>query len=106
MFSGCEKDAGASGNYINPTMSARVRTAYSFKIKYGRVEVRAKLPRGDWLWPAIWMMPRNSEYGTWPSSGEIDIMETRGNNESYPDGGINWFVSTMHWGPNLSYNRY
>lgn len=39
--------------------SARVRTAESFSFRYGRVEVRAKLPRGDWLWPAIWMLPSN-----------------------------------------------
>lgn len=42
---------------------------------YGKIEVRAKLPRGKGTWPAIWMMPANSEYGIWPNSGEIDIME-------------------------------
>ena len=40
-----------------------------------KVEVRAKLPTGVGTWPAIWMMPNNSEYGGWPNSGEIDIME-------------------------------
>ena len=40
-----------------------------------KVEVRAKLPTGVGTWPAIWMMPNNSEYGSWPNSGEIDIME-------------------------------
>jgi beta-glucanase (GH16 family) len=43
--------------------------------KYGRVEVRFKLPAGRGTWPAIWMMPQNSVYGGWPNSGEIDIME-------------------------------
>jgi beta-glucanase (GH16 family) len=42
---------------------------------YGRFEVRAKLPKGRGTWPAIWMLPSNSEYGNWPASGEIDIME-------------------------------
>jgi beta-glucanase (GH16 family) len=42
---------------------------------YGRVEVRAKLPSGKGTWPAIWMLPTDWEYGQWPSSGEIDIME-------------------------------
>lgn len=42
---------------------------------YGRVEVRFKLPAGRGTWPAIWMMPQNSIYGTWPYSGEVDIME-------------------------------
>jgi beta-glucanase (GH16 family) len=42
---------------------------------YGRFEVRAKLPKGRGTWPAIWMLSSDNEYGTWPSSGEIDIME-------------------------------
>ena len=40
-----------------------------------KIEVSAKLPTGVGTWPAIWMMPNNSEYGSWPNSGEIDIME-------------------------------
>lgn len=43
---------------------------------YGRVEIRAKLPGGDGTWPAFWMMPLANTYGSWPASGEIDIMET------------------------------
>lgn len=46
-------------------------------IRYGKVQVRARLPRGDWLWPAIWMMPKYSTYGVWPASGEIDIVKTK-----------------------------
>jgi beta-glucanase (GH16 family) len=42
---------------------------------YGRLEVKAKLPRGKGTWPAIWMLPTDWKYGGWPSSGEIDIME-------------------------------
>ncbi|MBN2486532.1 MAG: family 16 glycosylhydrolase [Bacteroidales bacterium] len=42
---------------------------------YGRVEVRAKLPKGRGTWPAIWMLPTHWTYGAWPESGEIDIME-------------------------------
>ena len=57
---GCARQAGAGGNYLNPITSARVRTAESFTFMYGRVEVRARLPRGDWLWPAIWMLPRHN----------------------------------------------
>jgi beta-glucanase (GH16 family) len=60
---GCMRTAGAGGNYINPITSARLRTAESFSFRYGRIEVRAKLPRGDWLWPAIWMLPRYNEVG-------------------------------------------
>jgi beta-glucanase (GH16 family) len=45
---------------------------------YGRFEVSAKLPSGKGLWPAIWMLPSDNVYGTWPKSGEIDIMEQVG----------------------------
>ena len=37
------------------------------------------MPSGDWLWPAIWMLPAKHAYGQWPASGEIDIVESRGN---------------------------
>ena len=42
---------------------------------YGRVEIKAKLPKGRGTWPAIWMLPTDNAYGGWPNSGEIDIME-------------------------------
>ena len=106
-FYGCSRTSGAP-NYLNPIQSARLRTAESFSFKYGRVEVRAKLPRGDWLWPAIWMLPRYGAYGTWPASGEIDIMESRGN-LNYPTangGGCGSMGSTLHWGPDFFTNRF
>lgn len=55
--------------------SARMVTSGKASWKYGRFEIRAKLPAGRGTWPAIWMMPQASAYGTWPKSGEIDIME-------------------------------
>lgn len=84
---------------VPPTKSGRIHTMKGAKIKYGRVEVTAKLPEGDWLWPAIWMMPVKDTYGPWPSSGEIDIMESRGNNWTYGQGGNNIMSSALHWGP-------
>lgn len=39
-------------------MSGKLTTKEPISIAYGRVEVKAKLPKGDWLWPAIWMLPR------------------------------------------------
>ena len=69
---------------IPPVMSARIHTRGHYSIKYGRVETSAKLPRGDWLWPALWMLPVSEDkYGPWPRSGEIDIMESRGNGPDY-----------------------
>lgn len=94
-----------SGAIINPVRSARLNTRGTKSITYGRVEVVAKPPVGDWLWPAIWMMPEpqgsdgNGAYGPWPASGEIDIAEWRGNPGSkYPDGRDS-VGSTLHWGP-------
>ncbi len=52
-----------------------IQTKGKFSFLYGKIEVFAKLQHGKGSWPAIWMMPENSEYGGWPKSGEIDIME-------------------------------
>lgn len=59
----------------NSYTSARLVTKGNVDFKYGKVEMSAKLPVGKGTWPAFWMMPTNSYYGTWPNSGEIDIME-------------------------------
>ncbi|KAG2097727.1 glycoside hydrolase family 16 protein [Suillus discolor] len=99
-----------SGTVINPVRSGRLNTRGKQTIKYGRVEVRAKLPQGDWLWPAIWMLPQGNDtssstgqgtgvYGAWPVSGEIDIMEARGNLPSYPAQGSNYVRSSLNYGP-------
>ncbi|XP_052741508.1 beta-1,3-glucan-binding protein-like [Bicyclus anynana] len=64
----------------NPVVTAAIRTTKSFSFRYGRVEMRAKLPAGDWLTPALWLLPASSvQYGPWPSSGHISIMHSRGN---------------------------
>lgn len=55
--------------------SARLITRDKGDWLYGRIEVKAKLPSGKGTWPAIWMLPTDWEYGGWPQSGEIDIME-------------------------------
>ena len=58
-----------------PYTSARLNSKASWT--YGRIDVRAKLPRGRGTWPAIWMLPVRGEYGKggWPDNGEVDIME-------------------------------
>ena len=58
--------------------SARLVTKDKGDWLYGRFEIRAKLPTGIGIWPAIWMLPTDWEYGGWPDSGEIDIMENVG----------------------------
>jgi len=87
------------GKVINPVQSARITTQGKKSIKYGKVQVTAKLPRGDWLWPAIWMLPENNTYGPWPASGEIDIVEARGNGPTYPAQGSNFVRSSLNYGP-------
>lgn len=89
-----------NGSIVNPVKSGRMNTKLGASIKFGRVEVEARLPAGDWLWPAIWMLPVDNAYGPWPRSGEIDIMEARGNNYTYGQGGNNIISSTLHFGPN------
>lgn len=55
--------------------SSRMVTKNKGDWRYGRFEIRAKLPTGKGIWPAIWMLPTKWAYGGWPESGEIDIME-------------------------------
>lgn len=60
--------------------SGRMTTQNKKDFLYGKVVARAKVPEGQGLWPAIWMMPTDeSKYGQWPKCGEIDIVETLGN---------------------------
>ncbi|KAI8848447.1 concanavalin A-like lectin/glucanase domain-containing protein [Chytridium lagenaria] len=74
----------SDGTYIiNPIRSALLRSVDSFSFRYGKVEVVAQLPKGDWIWPAIWLLPKYGVYGQWPASGEI-----------------------VHWGPDFLLNRF
>ncbi|KZT25600.1 glycoside hydrolase family 16 protein [Neolentinus lepideus HHB14362 ss-1] len=98
--SACSTSADSSSyQVINPVQSARINTQGKYSIAYGKVEVRAKLPTGDWLWPAVWMLPENATYGAWPLSGEIDIMEARGNALAYGAQGVNYARSSLNYGP-------
>jgi beta-glucanase (GH16 family) len=58
--------------------SASINTRGRFEFRYGRVEVRAKLPTGNGTWPAIWTLGANVAQVGWPACGEIDIMENVG----------------------------
>lgn len=81
--------------------TARLKTNGKFNFKYAHVEIRAKLPAGDWLWPALWMIPSASVYGSWPRSGEIDLLESRGNPElgaGAQDIGANQISATLNFG--------
>lgn len=71
--------------------SSRLKTKGKGDWKYGRVEASIKIPKGDGLWPAFWMMPTEAVYGGWARSGEIDIMENVGKE---PD----TIYGTLHYG--------
>src|SRR5437773_11935657 len=68
--------------------SARMKTSASFAQAYGLFEFRAKLPAGAGLWPALWMMPRDNIYGSWPNSGEIDVLESKGQDTTLVQGSL------------------
>lgn len=78
--------------------SARLRTKNKGDWTYGRFEFRAKMPLGQGLWPAIWMMPTDSVYGGWAASGEIDIMEYLGHEPEKVYG-------TLHYGGRWPKNK-
>lgn len=62
--------------------SAKIKTIGKFEQTYGRFEARIKLPQGQGLWPAFWLLGSNYQSSPWPDCGEIDIMEYRGSNTS------------------------
>lgn len=76
----------------NAYTSAKLTTEGKGSWTYGKFEIRAKMPQGKGIWPAIWMMPEDSNlYSGWPASGEIDIMELLGHEPSTIHG-------TLHYG--------
>lgn len=82
------EEDGQTYNYS----SAKLITQGKQKWTYGKVEIKAKMPTGQGIWPAIWMMPEDEPfYGTWPVSGEIDIMELLGHEPDIIHG-------TVHFG--------
>lgn len=85
--------------------SARLRTKNKGDWKYGRFEIRAKLPYGQGLWPAIWMLPTDWVYGGWAASGEIDIMELLGQDPKKVYGTIHYggqYPDNVHTGSSYS----
>ena len=79
--------------------SARMISAGLREFQYGRIDIRAKLPEGQGIWPALWMLGANFWTTGWPKCGEIDIMEIIGSEPSKLHG-------TVHWDNNGSYASY
>lgn len=76
--------------------SARMNTQFTQTFKYGKITARIKLPYGQGIWPAFWMLGENISQIGWPSCGEIDIMEMIGGG----DGRDNVVHGTLHWEQN------
>ena len=85
-----EKESFEGSSYT----SAKIITKAKFEQKYGRFEARIRLPYGQGLWPAFWLLGNNIDEVGWPNCGEIDIMEYRGQNPSI-------VLGTLH-GPGYS----
>ncbi len=83
--------------------SARIRSINQGDWTYGKMEARIKLPIGQGIWPAFWMMPTNSEYGGWPASGEIDIMEFLGHQPAITYGTLHYGYEGNHQYMGISY---
>lgn len=79
--------------------SGRITSKHKGDWKYGRVRVRAKVPAGAGVWPAIWMLPTDNIYGTWAASGEIDIMELKGEEPGTVYG-------TLHYGGEWPHQKH
>jgi beta-glucanase (GH16 family) len=81
--------------------SARLTTRGKAAWRFGRIEVRARLPQGQGTWPAIWMLPESDLYGSWAASGEIDILEAVNLGvpcRTCPGGRENTILGTLHFG--------
>lgn len=81
--------------------SSRITTQNKFDFKYGRIEARIKLPYGQGLWPAFWMLGANINTVGWPACGETDIMEMVGGTQ-----GDNTVYCTLHWENDGSHADY
>jgi beta-glucanase (GH16 family) len=79
--------------------SSRIVTKGKKFFKFGRIDIRAALPKGKGLWPALWMLGSNIDAAGWPSCGEIDIMELAGD---LP----NRSVATVHYGSSTATHQY
>ncbi len=89
------KESFGGGAYT----SSRMITKGKKEFKFGRIDIRAALPQGQGIWPALWMLGGNISTVNWPACGEIDIMELIGSEPNRVHG-------TVHYGANTSQHQY
>jgi len=80
------KEAMGSNNYTSARMISKDKKTFT----YGRIDFRAKLPKGQGIWPALWMLGNNIGTTPWPACGEIDILELLGHEPQKMYGTIHW----------------
>ncbi len=97
-----EKYTGSDGVTRDYT-SARLKTQGRFSHKYGRLEARIKIPRGQGIWPAFWMLGDDIDKSGWPKCGEIDIMENIGKEPALVHGTIHGPEYSGDKGPTAPY---
>lgn len=94
------KESHQGCGYTSAKLKTRKRDGTAlFAQTYGKFEFRAKLPTGKGVWPALWMLPQDDKYGTWASSGEIDVMEARGQEPGK-------VLGTLHYGGRWPQNAH
>ena len=79
--------------------SARINTQDKFEFTYGRVEMRAKLPNWDGMWPAFWLLGANIDEIGWPNCGELDILEHGDYVKDSTSNDPGLISSAVHYGP-------
>ena len=79
--------------------SARINTQDKFEFTYGRVEMRAKLPNWEGMWPAFWMLGANIDEISWPNCGELDILEHGDYVKDSTSNDPGLISSAVHYGP-------
>lgn len=95
-----QKESLHGCGYTSAKLKTRKRNSDPlFNQKYGRFEIRAKLPTGQGIWPALWMLPQDDKYGPWAASGEIDILEARGQEPEK-------ILGTLHYGGRWPVNSH
>lgn len=88
MIIEARKENFSGKNYTSSKILTRGKKVF----KYGRIDIRAMLPKGQGIWPAFWLLPQANTFGGWPKSGEIDLMEMIGHQ-------ANRTYGTLHFGP-------
>ena len=94
---GTDPNAQVSRDFTSARLTTKGKAAW----RYGRIEVRASLPQGQGIWPAIWMLPEADTYGRWAASGEIDILEAVNLGvpcAACPGGRESTILGTLHFG--------